>query len=272
MRGERQYLFMKGELGPTLDNVRKKALEEVEAMDANRLLQVSETDLVDYLMDQYSVEPICLTKDQMYVTEPKEVDIDVTGDPRRFTFPGERAIMRGVAFSVVVPFSGTEILFYCRPQTFTLNPPAGRVEKQNLYLDFQQIENNGDAVKQACDRAIADIEQYLQNGEAQVKQHNEKLEQDVRQAIARRKKRLLDNQGLVSSLGLPVKRRDVPDTYSIPMKPRKPRIQPPTAPAGAFKPEPALPEAEYEHILEILGNMAVAMERSPRTFAKLDEE
>ena len=32
MRGERPYLFMKGDLDPTLENVRKKAVEEVESM------------------------------------------------------------------------------------------------------------------------------------------------------------------------------------------------------------------------------------------------
>jgi hypothetical protein len=37
-------------------------------------------------------------------------------------------------------------------------------------------------------------------------------------------------------------------------------------------PEPTIDEAEYQHILKVMGDMALMMERSPRTFAKLEEE
>ncbi len=272
MRGERELLFMKGDLGATLDNVRAKALEEVESLAPNRLLQVSETDLLDYIREQYSVEPVNLLRDAMYVTEPQEVEIDVSHDPRRFVIPGERAIVKGVAFSVVVPFTGSGIVLYCRPQSFTLNPPTGRVDGQTLYLDFECTDASADAIRREYEHTVGQIEGYLGNGADQIKRHNERLEQETAQAIARRKKRLLDNQGLVANLGLPVKRRDVPDTYSIPMKPRKPPVQKPTAPDKPYQPEPTLLADEYEHILEILGSMALVMERSPKTFVKLDEE
>jgi hypothetical protein len=272
MRGEQQRLFTKGDLGPTLDNILKKALGEVESMDANHLLQVSETDLVDHIVHEYPIEPVSLLKDQMYVTEPQEVDIDIAGDPNVFALPGQPVIVRGVAFSVVVPFTGSEVVFYCRPTTFDFNPPVGRIESKDLYLDFRQTQRNSNAIKKTMDQSIAHIEGYLQSGEAQVRQYSQRLVQEVRQAIAARKNRLLANQGLVASLGLPMKRRDVPSTYSIPIKPLKPRIQMPAAATAPYKPEPALPDAEYEHIIEILGNMALAMERSPRTFAKLEEE
>ena len=45
----------------------------------------------------------------------------------------------------------------------------------------------------------------------------------------------------------------------------------PPATAGAFKPEPALEEAEYQHILGIMENMAQVLERSPKAFYNLDE-
>src|ERR1700683_160354 len=36
--------------------------------------------------------------------------------------------------------------------------------------------------------------------------------------------------------------------------------------------EPTIDEAKYQHILKVMGDMALMMERSPRTFAKLQEE
>ncbi len=46
----------------------------------------------------------------------------------------------------------------------------------------------------------------------------------------------------------------------------------PAATAGAFKPEPVLEEAEYQHILEVIDNMVKVMERSPKAFHDIDEE
>ena len=53
---------------------------------------------------------------------------------------------------------------------------------------------------------------------------------------------------------------------------RQPRIERSKPSAGVFKPEPSLPEEEYEFILSILKNMVQVMERSPHAFGKMGEE
>ena len=78
---------------------------------------------------------------------------------------------------------------------------------------------------------------------------------------------------LVASLEIPIKRSEnLPATYSIPVAPKKPKINPPQASAEPFRPEPTLLLQEYENILEILSNMSIAMERSPKVFSRLKEE
>jgi hypothetical protein len=47
---------------------------------------------------------------------------------------------------------------------------------------------------------------------------------------------------------------------------------PPPARSDAFEPEPSLADADYEHILGVLQNMAHVMERSPKAFETMDEE
>lgn len=277
MYGMPDYLFRKADLGETLENARNTAIKAVEAMDPNQLLQVSETDLVDHLLAEYRVEPIQLLKDQMYVTNPREVEINRTdayghGERLRVVLPGLPNTVKGMEFSVIVPFTGNEIVFLCQPQASDSLPPTARIDGQELHLDFKLADANKEVVERERDRTLASVEKYLAYGEPQVTQHNKQLKTSVEVAIKQRKERILKNQGLVASLGLPIMRRDVPDTYAIPMKPRKVRVEPPTVPAGAFEPEPALVASEYEHILEIMASMALVMERSPKTFAKLDEE
>jgi hypothetical protein len=52
------------------------------------------------------------------------------------------------------------------------------------------------------------------------------------------------------------------------------KIEPklPPAPSTPFKPEPVLYEAHYQHILNVIDNMTVVMERSPTAFSEMTEE
>lgn len=65
----------------------------------------------------------------------------------------------------------------------------------------------------------------------------------------------------------------VPKTYTIPEIQRKPKIiEKPKSEIKTYVPEPTLAAEEYENILTIIKDMALAMERSPSTFAKITEE
>src|SRR5712692_4958228 len=95
----------------------------------------------------------------------------------------------------------------------------------------------------------------------------------VRQRLQSRRDKLTKDQGLAASLGYPVRRREgAPETYAVPTVRRKvPAARPPVA-GGARKPEPTLTMEEYEHILSVVSNMVVVMERSPQAFAGMKEE
>jgi hypothetical protein len=102
---------------------------------------------------------------------------------------------------------------------------------------------------------------------------NTSIPQIIRTQIAQRRKKLLDDRNLVSNLGFSLKKRpEAPKTYAAPVS-RK-RIEPrmPPASTAPFKPEPALVDAVYANILDIVSNMALVMERSPSAFASIDEE
>lgn len=100
-----------------------------------------------------------------------------------------------------------------------------------------------------------------------------KIRQIAKEAINVRKQKLLANQSLVANLGFPLKQRsDSPQTYVAPDVRRTIRPVPPTASTAPYKPEPILSDSDYEHILDVINNMALVMERSPSAFKSLDEE
>jgi hypothetical protein len=98
------------------------------------------------------------------------------------------------------------------------------------------------------------------------------LAAQIRSAIEARKTKLLDDQNLVANLGFPLKfRPDAPKTYVASVV-RKPVVSRPAQTTAPFKPEPALDNAAYKSILDIIHNMTMVMERSPTAFAKMGEE
>jgi hypothetical protein len=105
---------------------------------------------------------------------------------------------------------------------------------------------------------------------------NREIRESARSKIEERKARILQSRNIAASLRYPLRRRaDAPPTYISSQLKRT--ITPARKVASpsvgqSFTPEPTIDESEYRHILNVMGDMALMMERSPRTFAKLDEE
>lgn len=272
MYDEPEPLFMRGDLGATLDDIRQKAIQKVAEIPAQQLLSLSENDLVSTLVEDHRMESVAMTREDIYVDEPREVALDMTGNFRYDTFPGERSIVPGTSVTVHVPFTGTSLQLMARPSTFTLNTPHARIKANELLFDFQAPTLDGATVRKEVEGLLTNIEGNLRNGVPQIDRHNERLAKEVQEAFAKRKQRLLDSQGMVASIGFPLKRRELPQTYSIPMTPRRPKIVMPTPTSPAFKAEPALTNDDYEAILQIIQDMNLVMERSPHAFATMKEE
>ena len=128
-------------------------------------------------------------------------------------------------------------------------------------------------VKNTLNRTLDDIERYLGWQRPTTDGFNANLAEQARRAIQARRDRLMKDRNLVSSLGFAVKpRAGAPQTYAAPQVRQKIEPRLPPAPSTPFKPEPALSEAHYQHILNVIDNMTVVMERSPTAFAKMGEE
>ncbi len=267
-------LFYKnGELSSFLDQ-RKNALEnEILSYDSNQILNVSEEDLCEYLVSEYSLEPPELLENEIYA-DHEEADVDVSRDQMRLIRDRSRPFyIKGSQITIIIPFEGDGNLFQYRPSSFGLNPPRAEVSGQRLRLVYTTTRHDADAIKKEYQNAIERINGYLQSVRENVERYNGQLRTLAKQLIPQRKEKLLADQGLVSALGVPVKRRDnSPKTYAVPIRKKKLKIIKPEAKDEPFAPEPTIPEEMYEEALDIMYNMTLVMERSPNTFSKLGEE
>lgn len=161
----------------------------------------------------------------------------------------------------------------CIPSTFTYNPPRGRIQGNTLELAISRTDHNAEAVKGELDRLLGSVREYLGWATRDLTPFNASLKDVARRHIETRRLKLLKDQGLVASLGFPLRERpNAPTTYIAPEVRRKAIPKPPPASTKAYVPEPTLEMVEYENILSIIQKSATMLERSPQAFRGMNEE
>jgi hypothetical protein len=178
----------------------------------------------------------------------------------------------GTETVIAVPFKGDPQFFDFQPQTYSLNLPRVEIGTGELLLRYVRTDQDGEAIKREYQQTVKSIKEHLRSLAESAAQFNGRLEGVVTTEMKTRKERLLKDAGMTGAIGLPMKKRaGVPETYSVPVTRRAPRIEQiqVTAP---FKPEPALANEDYDEILRIMSNMVRVMELSPQAFLEMGEE
>lgn len=264
-------LFSKYDLSQTITNVLKRLKEHIDKLDEDYLLGASEDDLVAYLVQEFSLDPIELG--EPFIHESGETDIDVTHHPLRRSPFGNRVVVKGMHIHVKVPYTGDGKLFFFQPPHFTFSPPRGEVTKEYLEFHIRSERLNPENVRRELEQTLTEIRGYLDQLRDICVAHNNSLPQKIREVLRIRKERLLSNRQTLANIGLPIRTQtDAARTYIVPSVQRKPPVKAPIVKEKAFAPEPAIDEKEYEHILSIIRGMVHVMERSPKAFAKMGEE
>jgi hypothetical protein len=273
MRKRGCYLFSKVDWFSVDRQQREKLVEEVARINGNRLLNTSVDDLCDYFEEKYRIDVPILLRDEI-IADQHETQIDARRDPGKYIRDRSRPyLIAGTVIEISVPFSGEAEAFYIQPSSFTLNPPMGEVQEGLIVLRIEGTDLQADQVRREIDRTLAEIESYLTALRTNVQGLNGQLRSLARDALERRRQKLLSDQNLVSSLGFNIKeRRDAPRTYVTREVRRKIAPSLPPASTAPYKPDPELSTSDYDHILNVIQNMAHVMEWSPSAFASMDEE
>ena len=268
-----EYLFHGADWFRVEEHKKRSLQSEIDAMDGNRLLNTSVDDLCDYFEDKFRINVPVLHEDRIVVSQ-EETKIDVSQDPMRFIRNRSQPFyIPGTLVEVTVPFSGDSEAFKIRPTTFTTTLPSGEVNNSSLVIRVVGTNLEPQQVRAEIDRRLGETTKYLEWLRANASGFNEKIRQLAGEQINRRRQTLLSNQSLVANLGFPLKERsDAPRTYRAPNVRRRITPTMPPASAAPYKPEPTLSNDDYEHILSVMTNMVLVMERSPSAFVAMDEE
>lgn len=267
MHGRPNYLFHEGDSFALRDGRRVQMEAAIDAMDGNQLLNSSVEALVGYFAEEYALETPALRRDEAAASQREaEIELYSQFDQRKF-----RAV--GTIVEVTVPFNGQVELFKIQPSRWTSMHPVADVSKSALTIRVQGRNLQQAQVRSEIDQQLNLIDEYLGWLRGDLDPFNASLAAVARSRIEQRRSKLLADQNLVAGLGFKLKDRpDAPKTFAAPVSRKRLHPTMPAATTAPYKPEPVLAEAEYQSILDLLGNMAVVMERSPSAFETMDEE
>jgi hypothetical protein len=223
--------------------------------------------LCEHIIDEYRLDTLVIFPDKKELVEKGETSVPTNDFGRMINLEGNFYV-----FSI--PFTGDSNLFYRKASTFTYSPkPCGTIKGNELHLRLTSTDYNAEELKKSLDREIDRIQQYIGWINNDIVRFNNSLKPIVERKVKERKEKLLKDQGLVASLGIPIRqRKDAPKTYITPVIRKKIHIPKPKASSTPYKPEPELALNIYEQILKTLRNMVLVMERSPHAFSEMCEE
>ena len=239
----------------------------------NQLLNTSAEDLVLYFEKKFQIEIPTLLTDEI-VVDQRETQIDVSRDHNRTIYDRSRQFhIAGTEIEVEIPFKGEAEAFKVQPTTYTMSPPQAQVRGNLLVLKIVGTNLDAERVRSDIDRTVNEIQSHLATLRRNAQGLRAQLPVQARSAIESRRQKLLGDRNLVGGLGFKMTPRSgTNQTFTAP-EVRK-RLVPalPAANTLPYKPEPALLNADYEHILGVLQNMVQVIERSPSAFETMDEE
>lgn len=271
--GRENYLFTQTDWYSVEEHQKRSILSEIDGINGDRLLNTAIEDLCDYFEQKYRIDIPVLHEDRI-VADQHETQIDVSRDPLRWIDDRNRPFyVPGTLIEITVPFSGDAEAFKIRPTTYTTSLPRGDVRNDSLVLSVSGTNLEPQQVRSQIDRTLGEVRQYLGWLRTSADSFNQQIRQIARERIEWRRTKLLADRNLVAGLGFPLKERaDASRTFTAPEVRRRITPTMPPASTAPYRPEPILSSEDYEHIVSVMTNMALVMERSPSAFVAMDEE
>jgi hypothetical protein len=269
-------MFYDGDLRGTLDAYGGRASHEVESAPEDHVLRADEDQWAQALADRYTVMAPTLDADNVWMDEPKAVQVDVSWDHfnRAIFDPSTPTYVPGHRTVVHIPFTGEEHVFKLQASTRSLNPPRADVASAELRLVIEYPDDNPADIKGQTDSLIAKVEQHLTWSRNDLADYNAALKQQALAAILNRRQRIEQHRAHVQSTGLPVgPPADRSKTYIADAIVRRPApLLPATGEDQPLELEPVLADEVYEHILAVIRQHALSIEHNPKPYAAMGEE
>lgn len=271
----RSKIFGTGSVREKFANAFQRAKDIIEGESEDYILNVNQTEYISHLTNRFQMEIPIILFDEVYA-DSYEDDIPMEYFSRSFDrFGVDKAKKEIIQF--FIPVSGyVDLLNYSPASSISIGGGGDfTVKSDAIVAEFINFNNDGKKIKQDFDNEVRGIHRNYDTLKSDIETFNNSLESNLKNVFAQRKTKLLNKNNLMSSLGVPLKKKNsTSSTFSIP-EPRlkeKISIHKPIVTEKGFVPEPTLDEDNYLHILKFINDVGKNFERMPSVYQNKGEE
>lgn len=267
-------IFSKGRISEIFQRAVAAIQSTIENETENYILNANETEYAEHLESKHKLDVPELHFDQVNA-DSYEADIPAEYFPRSFhVYEGEKYKKEIIQY--FIPCSGNINLLVYRPANIISLDGGGHFEIKgdSIVAEFINFSNNAEEINRNYQSEVNGVHSNYNHLRNDIIAFNNSLKSHIQSVFSQRKAKLLSKNNLLSSLGVPLRKKEnVPFTFSIP-KPqlREKIVVKPIVHAKGFKPEPTLDDENYKKILKIINDIGKNFERMPSVYKDKGEE
>ena len=265
-------VFSEHELSGYLGGITDHIQSLIKNKSEDYILNVNETEYINYLVDEYTVTPININFQEVFITD-YEKQIPAEDFPRKFVVREGKSYPK-TAVIYHLPYTGNVYLLECYPSTRMPFTTEVFLDNQCLCFEVFSLEENAEEIKGNAEQILDRLKTQHGYLVSEVDRFNNSLPMAVKQLFQERQQRLLKKNKKVASLGVPIKKREnLPETYAIPTPEFRKKVNiEPQLTEGSYEPEPTLAEPVYQDILQIIHDLGKGFGQLPSTYLGKGEE
>jgi len=259
----RTFIAFQGpQLYQRLESWKRDIQDKISREKEDYILNVNETEYINYLVPQYNLEPIQIDFDQVVADSHEDVRVH----ERTYRFQ---------VITFFLPFEGSEDLLHLAPnECREPEHPRLFIEDGCICFEIEDLHGNPEVVNRERKKIETALRHMLKHHNEALNEFNNAIRTFAEWQFQQRKAQLLRNRNTLAALKVPIKKRNnLPKTYAIPTPATRHKVtmRPEVADKG-YKPEPTLPYPEYQDILQTIFDLGKMFERLPSTYMGKGEE
>lgn len=266
-------LFSENSLGDVLRAQLADVRKQVDAISKDRFLANSNEEMSEYVFAKTNIKPVEIHSEHITISEPTEIKIT-----KKNVFD-DIVQVAGIEIFLSIPYTGETDLWNMQPSSFNSNPPRGNIkpnyrndQEGKIIVRFEYFQNEfqADEVNKEIEKTISSIQQFLDWIKKDIETHNSQIRMKIDELVQARRERLGIIQDVTKLINIPIGiRNGEPNVSNLPIQKR---IIKPLASHSPSKPEYGISDETYTQILGVMRHEGATYERTPKTYAKHNEE
>lgn len=267
-------IFSSGRISDKFASAFDSIKRTVEYESEDYILNVNETEYIKHLAEQYKMQVPEIKFADVYADNYEE-DIPAEYFPMTF-YVNEGKKYKKEIIQFIIPVDGdADLLSNCPASSISLGGGGNfHVKGNSIVAEFINFSNDAKKIRQDYDNEVRGVHRNYDTLKRDIQNFNDSLESNIKSLFTQRKQKILSKNELMSSLGVPLKKKQTTsNTFSVPQPKLKEKITvKPTVTQKGFKPEPTLDLDNYNHILKLINDVGKNFERMPSVYKGKGEE